>query len=330
MPDVAALERRFRDELKGFTKTLKEEGRYVISLVQEAEPQPAGGGDGSLLGDAFQAVFRHTKKMLWDGVFRGRPADDVHEFTTLSQAEEFTRSITGQVTEELRQLLDYARQEVDTRARKLAAEVVAEEEGKVRGLVDRAAAKLSVAFDVTLQVPPPAIVNGELAVELADPSVRSWSTDETYTTTERRRAWYKLWIGHRDVTVTKTRSVSHTRYQVSRRDVAAQLTVAFDAHLTDIGKSLDSYVATDVADRLTAYYAGLRGYLESYHAALQRSQEGFKHDEATQAARKRDLTALSTHVSTEQKKLTEYLSRLADYGRRNSASAPQTAIPSGI
>ena len=330
MPDVATLERRFQGELKDFIKVLKEQGRDVISLVRSSGPQSADESDGSLIGDAFQSIIRHTKKMLWEGVLRGKPAEDVHEFTTLAQAEEFMTTLTGQVTDELRELLDYARQEVDARARKLATEVVAEQEGKVRGLVDRAAEKLSVAFDVTLQVPPPAIVDGELAVELADPSVRSWSTEETYTTTERRRAWYKLWVGYHDVAVTKTRSVSHTRYQVSRQEVAAQLTAAFDTHLNEIGKSLDSYVATDVTDRLTAYYAGLRGYLESYHAALRRSQDGFKHDEATQATRKRELTALSTHVSMEQKKLADYLSRLADYGGRTShGNTTQSTTPSG-
>jgi hypothetical protein len=320
MPDVATLERRFQRELKDFIKVLKKQGRDVISLVESSGQQTAAASAGSLLGDAFGAVYRHTMKAL-EGVLHGRSSDDVHEFETLQQAQQFMSSITGQVTEDLRSLLDIARKEVDARARKLATEVVAEQESKVRGLIDRAAAKLSVAFDVTLQVPPPAVVNGELAVELTDPSVRSWSTNESYTTYERRRAWYKLWLGYHDVPVTRTRSVSHSRYQVSRKEVAAQLTAAFDTHLTEIANSLDTYVATDVTDRLTAYYTGLRGYLESYRAALQRSQDSAMQDEATQAARKQDLTTLSGYVTTEQHKLADYLARLADYATRSESGS---------
>jgi dynamin family protein len=327
MPDVPTLERRFQRELRDFLKVLKEQGRDIISLVQSSGQQPAAETEGSLLGEAFQMVYRHAKKTLFEGVLRGKSADDLYEFDTRAQAEQFIGSLTGQVTEDLRELLDYARQEVDVQARRLAAEVVAEQEGKVRGLVDRAAAKLSIAFDVVLQVPPPAIVDGELAVELADPSVRSWSTQETYTTTERHRAWYKAWLGYHDVTVTKTRPVSHSRYQVSRKEVAGQLTAAFDRHLAEIAKSLDTYVATEVTDRLTAYYASLRGYLESYRAALARSQDSCMQDEATAAARKHDLTTLSGHVAAEQRKLADYLLRLADYARTGQDNAAQ-ALPS--
>jgi Dynamin family len=317
MPDVATLERRFQRELKDFIKVLKKQGRDVISLVESSGQQTAAPPPGSLLGDAFGAVYRHTMKALFEGVLHGRSSDDVHEFDSLPEAQKFMTSITSQVTEDLRSLLEIARKEVDARARKLATEVVAEQESKVRGLIDRAAAKLSIAFDVTLQVPPPAIVNGELAVELTDPSVRSWSTSESYTTYERRRAWYKLWLGYHDVPVTRTRSVSHSRYQVSRKEVAAQLTAAFDTHLTEIAKSLDTYVATDVTDRLTAYYTGLRGYLESYRAALQRSQDSAMQDEATQAARKQDLTTLSGYVTIEQHKLADYLARVAGYATQS-------------
>jgi predicted GTPase len=326
MPDVTALERRFSKELKDFVKVLSDHGREVIDLVRESAsgegPEAAGSAIGPV-GDAFHAIFRHTRKMLWEGVLRGRPADDVHEFDTLDQAQAFMTSITGQVTEELRQLLDYARQELDKRARKLAAIVVAEQESKVRGLVERAAAKLSVAFEVKLQVPPPAIVNGELAVDLADPSVRSWSTSENYSTTERHRVWYKLWMGYRDVVVTKTASVSHHRYQVSRQEIAAQLSTAFNSHLAEISNALDGYVATDVNDRLTVYYASLRKYLESYFAALKRSQDGFKDDESAKETRRQDLSGLRAAVSAEQQKLTGYLSRIADY----SGQAELTASP---
>jgi tRNA U34 5-carboxymethylaminomethyl modifying GTPase MnmE/TrmE len=325
MPDVASLERRFQAELRAFMKVLRESGNKVISLVNESGAEPADASEGSLIGDAFQAIFRHTRKVLWEGVLRGKPADDVHEFDTRAQAEEFMAGISGQVTEELQALLEDARQQVDARARTLAAEVVAEQEGKVRGLVERAAAKLSVAFDVTLQVPPPAIVEGELSVELADPQVRSWSTSYTYETTERRRAWYKLWLGYHDVTVTKTGTSSHTRYQVSRRDVADQLSAAFDARLTDIGSSLDGYVATEVNDRLTAYYTGLRGYLESYHAALERTQDGFEEDEHVQAARKQRLTELGSYSSAEKEKLAEYLARLTDFKGR-PGRGPRKAV----
>ena len=173
--------------------------------MQNPGQQPAAGAEGRCSARRSRRSTGTLRRPCSRGSFAGSPADDLHEFETRAQAEEFIGSLTGQVTEDLRELLEDARQEVDARAHTLAAQVVAEQEGKVRGLVDRAAAKLSVAFDVVLQVPPPAIVDGELAVELADPAVRSWSTQETYTTTERRRAWYKAWLGYRDVTVTHTR-----------------------------------------------------------------------------------------------------------------------------
>jgi hypothetical protein len=230
--------------------------------------------------------------------------------------------MVGSITEELRELLDGARRQIDERALKLTAQVVAEHEQKVRVLIERATAKLSAAFDVDLEVPPPAVHDGELSVELSGPSVRSWYENETYYTTERRRAWYKLWLGYRDVTVANTRQITVERFQVSRQDVVNQLRDGFGQHIQLLRDGLDQYVATEVSTRLETYYAGLTAYLESYHAALKRTQDGFQDDAARQAERKRDLGELIVRVTDEQGKLADYLNRLADYKTGLGSTAP--------
>lgn len=309
MPDARALEKRFRDDLAGFVRELERHGAAVIDMLEHPDDQPAS---GSGLTDAVLSVFRNTRRAV-EGVLRGGQAQDVYEFTTRGEAEAFMAQMAGSITGELRELLDGARRQIDERALKLTAQVVAEHEQKVRVLIERATAKLSAAFDVELKVPPPAVEDGELSVELSGPSVRSWSEDETYYTTERRRAWYKLWIGYHDVTVANTRQVTRERFQVSRQDVVDQLRTGFAQHILLLSDGLDQYVATEVSDRLEAYYAGLTAYLESYHAALRRTQDGFQDDAARQAERKRDLGELNAQVADEQGKLADYLNRLADY-----------------
>lgn len=318
MPDVPTLEQRFRDDLAGFVQDLEGQGYAVIELLEKASDQPVG---GFALTDAFKSVFRNTKRALWEGVLRGKPDEDLHEFQNQAEAEAFMARIAGSVTEELRDLLDKARRQLDDRAANMAAEVVGEQEKKVRELVERAARKLEVAFNVTLQVPPVTVVNGLLDVELTDPTVRTWSTTESYQTTERRRAWFKAWIGFHDVPVTRTQTVSRSSYQVSRRDVAGQLRAAFDEHLANLRGGLDTYVATEVSSQLTAYYAGLDGYLQSYFAALRRSQDGFKHAESDQAQRRSDLASLTLQLTAELEKLGDQLSRLTDYLHRQPGIA---------
>jgi hypothetical protein len=239
----------------------------------------------------------------------------MHEFTTEAQAKAFIVDLANPVTEELRQLLDKARRQLDERTGRLSAEVIGAEEDKARALIKRAAARLSVAFDIKLQVPPPAVVNGKLAIDAPDPSVRTWYTQESYQTTERRRAWWKLWMGYYDAPVTRWTNVRHDSYQVSRADIATRLRDTFDQHVAAMSDGLDQYVAHEVNERLTRYYTDLGNYLESYHSALKRSQEMSRATEAERVARKGDLSALSSGVADEQGKLAGYAALAPLLGR---------------
>ena len=109
MPDVATLEKRFRKDLKNFVHGLESQGHAVIGLLEEPAAQPASGVP---ISDAFQSVFRNTRRALWDGVLRGKRDHDVHEFETRGKAEAFMAKIANPVTEELRDLLDKARRDL--------------------------------------------------------------------------------------------------------------------------------------------------------------------------------------------------------------------------
>ena len=324
MPGVPELEKRFSHEMGQFVAQLHAQGLAVIDHVQASEAnagkedQPAGRGR---VAEPLRAVVRSGLRLV-DSLFSDKSGSgDSYEFTTVAQAEEFRDKISRSVISKLEELLDVARRQLDKRATELTAAIVAEHDGKMRELVRGATERISKTFDVRLKVPPPAVVNGKLAVELSEPDEQRWSTEETYQAYERRRTWKKLWLGFEDVPVTRSRTVSHARYLVSRAGIANQLRSAFERNLRDLRSELDQYVAVELAGRLQAYYDGLEGYLASYHDALNRSHLGFEDSRAKQEERKQEITTLAANVGAEQAKLTSYLTRLQSYRGRLTADS---------
>lgn len=319
MPDVADIERRFTEELDGFTARLREQGDSVIALLKdprEAEPPAQAPARGA---DFLPSLLRRGRKALWNGVLGGKQDTDIQEFGTEADAKDFTHRMSDSVIDQLTELLDFARRELDTRVRAITATTMAEQETKVRDLIDRSTANLSTAFSVSLDVPPPVVVDGAITVDLPQPKVRTSGHTSTYTTVEPKRF---LYVFHRNVEVRHSSTSYSDHYQVSRAQVAAELREGFEARLTEIADGLGGYVTDTVHDRLASYYERLEGFLQGFRDALARSLDNSRRGEAEQARRKDELERLADRAGEERAALTLFLDRLGDYrDRRDGGTA---------
>ncbi|MFB9184284.1 dynamin family protein [Dactylosporangium sucinum] len=305
-PSPEQLQRRFQAELTTFVRELEGHGQHIIRMLEVGREQQHEASGG---WEPVRAI-RRGLTGLFDKLFHDKPQSDEHSFPTEDGANRFKDQLAGAVTEQLHQLLDVARYHFEKRVGRLTATIVAEQESKVRELIERAAETLSSAFDVKLQPPPPAVVNGKLSSRLEGARARTTTHEQEVETIERRRVWYKLWIGKRDVKVKTKKTVSVTTYVVSRSDVMRQLSAAFSTQVKGMEVQLTRYVGTTLSAELSAYYQGLDDYLKRYHGALTRSQRAGERDEAQQRERRDALTKLEASLQQELDGLLEYRERL--------------------
>ncbi|MEV4103375.1 dynamin family protein [Nonomuraea sp. NPDC049649] len=304
-PNVEELQRRFQSEIDKFAGQLGAQGNQIIQVLRAKPPRTAEPPSGWEPVKAFRRFMKATVDVL----FSGKPATDEYEFHDLAEANKFKDELAGVATEQLRQLMDLGKRQLDTRVDTITAAIVMEQENKVRGLIDRAAKTLSTAFDVKLR-PPRAEIGGVFHGKVADPVHRVTEETEEYEETTTKRTWYTLWIGKKDVTVTKQRHVTIHTYVVSRESVVQQLTDAFSAQIEQVRLMLREYVANHLTSEVTAYYDGLSDYLQGYHDALTRSLEIKKKDEAKQAEHHNAFVTLEKNLAGELKLLHDYRLRL--------------------
>lgn len=314
MPDAEALGQRFSAELAGFVAALTKQGLAIIALLEEPKETDTGGSD------FVRSLFRSTRRRM-EELLNGNPNSDAQEFAALADAERFMQQLSGSIAEQLHELLDNGRHELDLRVDAIAAQVVSEQENAVAALVAGSITKLSEAFSVTLQLPPPAVIGGELVVDLAGPEVRKTQRSGSYQSTERRRNPWTLGLTFRDVPVTKAYTSTVETFIVSRGEIAGQLRNTFDAYLASLRIEIDEYVTGTLSDDLNAYYEGLDRFMQNHYDALERSLHNAELDEAQQTQRRSDLMALVKQTADEQAKLAGYLTRLDDYLGRHGYAA---------
>jgi hypothetical protein len=307
-PTIAQLQKQFRRQLDDFLKWVAHAGQETIATL---DPDSAR-DDDAILPEAARATIRASKKLMSRLMGRegGTAAADRRVFSTKAEGEAFIERVTLPIVSQLRQLLDIARRELDTVVQRMTAEVVAEQEQRARPVIERAAATLRDAFAVSLKVPPPAVVDGELAVELGAPTVSTYYTTEKYQTTEMKRNPWTLGITKREVTVTREREVSHATYVVTRADVKAQLTDAFAGKLVQLEVDLDSYVAGNLSAAIDEYFRGLDQFLQRYRGALAASQAENQQDEQQRDRVRAELAALVAMLDAEQPRLAGYLHQM--------------------
>ncbi|MFD8811288.1 dynamin family protein [Streptomyces sp. NPDC059627] len=293
LPTVVQLQERFRREIDGFVSGLEANGHQIIQAVGT---------------ESAKTEKSHIRKLI-DAVSPSKSVSDEIEFPTLEEATRLTDEIVGAVTAQLRELLDEGRVDLDKLVRRTSADIVDEQESKVRGLIERAARTLSNAFDVDVKPPPPGI-DKQFRVELEDPAERMRVSEEEYEETRTRRIWWTLWIAKEEVTVTTTRPVNVPVYVVSCTSIERQLRGLFDAQIDDMRDSLRAYVSSELTGELTAYYDGLADYLKGYHDVLTSSLGVQQKSEEQRIDHGMTIRALETELATEAETLDDYLCRL--------------------
>jgi hypothetical protein len=214
------------------------------------------------------------------------------------------------VVDPLSKLLEYGRSEANRRIKTMADAVAAEQQNQVRELLERAAKKLTDAFDVELKVPDVA-VSSTVDITLDRPEARTSSGSYQTTKTVQKRTINTLWLWKEDVKVPTTAYYSSTKYVVSTPDVKRRMSSTFDRRLGEIRQGLGDYLTDQLDARLTAYYDEVDQYLQRYHGALSRSQTAqYKNDE-DRKHRLAELTMLEDQLAAESAALASYRAQLS-------------------
>ncbi|MFF1746000.1 dynamin family protein [Streptomyces mirabilis] len=306
LPSVRALQERFHSKIDMFATELGSQGHQIIQMLQVEPPKTPKKQKGRI----WALPLVHNMKTFIDNVFSDKPARDEYEFATLEEANQLKNVLAGAVSEQLRELLDLGRSELDAQVREISAAIVEEQERKVRGLIERAARTLSTAFDVDIKPPPPGIT-GHIKTDLGDPVTRMVENEEKYEVIEEQRIWWTLWLFTREVSVTRTRKVEVPMYVVSRESVMTQLQAAFDAQIAEVREVLQVYVAKQLTAELTAYYDGLQDYLQLYHDTLTRSLEGQRQDKERRREHGKALREIEQELTAELEAFRDYRLRLS-------------------
>lgn len=305
LPSVRELQKRFHLQIDTFATDLGCQGHQIIQMLQvepSKVPRPKGWKAA--------APLVYDMKTRIDNIFSDKPARDDYEYATLEEANQLKNVLAGAVSEQLRELLDVGRRELDTQVQEISAAIVDEQERKVRGLIERAAQTLSAGFDVNIKPPPPGIT-GHIKTDLGDPVARMVESEERYEALEERRIWWTLWLAKQEVKVIRTRKVEVPMYVVSRASVMTQLQAAFDAQIAEVRKMLQVYVAEQLTAELTAYYDGLRDYLQLYHDTLTRSLDVKRQDNQRRREHGKALREIGQELTAELEAFRDYRLRLS-------------------
>jgi predicted GTPase len=310
-PDPQALQKRFSKDIEGLITTLRKGGTEIIATLDAKESTDRS------LPDQVQGMVRSTLRRVKKAVWRDSEAQETREFDTLTEAEAFMDRMSTSVVAELNPLLDWGRSEANKRIDQLASQIVAEQEDKVRGVLERAAQTLKAAFNVKLTVPRVS-VDTAVEVSLDRPTARTRSGTREYTVTEYKRTYRRLWIVKGPVEVKKHSTWSTTTYIVSKADVQTRITNVFESRLSEIRQALMSYLAGELDARLTDYYDRTDQYLQRYHSALNRSQDASLQDERKRQERQAKLASLAKSLADEAHTLADYRVQLAEYENATS------------
>lgn len=305
-PDQEQLRQRFSGEIDVLIAELRTGGAQIIDTLNAKEP-PGPGDQG--LPDEIRTLVTSTFGQVKQRVWKDGSAQETRSFGSLTEAEAFLDRMHNSVVGSLNKLLEYGRSEANRRIKTLADAVAAEQQNQVRELLERAAKKLTDAFQVELKVPDVA-VSSTVDVTLDRPVTQTSSGSYQTTRTEQKRTWRTLYLWKEDVEVPTTRYYSDTKYVVSTPDVKRRMSSTFGHRLGEIRQGLGDYLTDQLDARLTAYYDEVDQYLQRYHGALSRSQTAqYKNDEYRKQ-RLAELTLLDDQLSAESAALASYRAQL--------------------
>jgi len=191
-------------------------------------------------------------------------------FDTDSAARMFIQATTAGPGTNIDNLLLRASEAAEAEIGKAARQHLAAEGKKVQPVIDRAAAGLKDAFNITFTVPDFTLTMSDADLSLSpERHSESWTTTETRTRYERRWITLKLWR-HK---VTESVEVPHSSsyYTVSAKALAEKLRASLHARVAEIRAELSGQVRQELAARMTDYYDEVERFLIRYKEFLEQS-----------------------------------------------------------
>lgn len=299
-PDAAKFGRQIEERLRAKLESFSYFGRGLIDNLDrdvrnfaEARERSRSYADDGLISKLWNLVvapFTEPFRAAMGG--QRERSDGIYEFDTAEEATEFIQQITAMVLGSLRRAADATREDLNSSVSGLAAEVVAEQDRKVRPIIERASRRLSEAFDLTLTVPPLRLTDSDIEVESPLPQLEESRQRKTRTRTEMVRRWYTLWLVKVPVTVTETYDEVTRVHLVDLQALKEQLAAGFDIRQGEVSEEIKSYTVDNLMRELERYFTGVDAYLRGYTQSLEQAQADASHDEAGKAEIARSLNDL--------------------------------------
>jgi len=271
MPTTDQLAKKFGKVLDNYVKEIEKNGHDIVEQLLAKS-----GSDRSwmsMIPRPLRVTLSGTldlfKELLPD---RNDNGEHSREFDDRDEAQNFATRLAGPVMEQLRSLLDVAREGLGGQVDSIATEVIQQAEKEARPIIEKATSRLQIAFDITLRVPPPIVSSETPEITLRALEVRTRQEKRTKKVTERKRTWRRLWLWSADVTTAVEKLEDVQSYVVTTRGIATELANAFRVQLRRLREELEAYVVTALTNRLTDYHDSMSGLLSRYQAWLVESQ----------------------------------------------------------
>ncbi|WP_238005248.1 dynamin family protein [Dactylosporangium sp. AC04546] len=306
-----------RASVKKPDQLLKDLDRHLAGKVRaceaEADKLIEGIGD-NLDGDAGrgEGLRARIERML-----RGRLKRDgeVYEYADADEAQDAIDKITGATTEELRSLLDTARNGIVNASAEWTHQQMAVQEKAVRGILEAATKRLSATFDLDLRLPAPEFeakaVRATVDADFEDQLVWRTRIDEREVRLARY-LWFKKGIKKKEVSY----STTERTYLVSIPTVRAAVSDSFREALGYLKEEMHQYVSIEVTAQIDDYYQRMDNFLSQYQRSLEQSQLDWRAGDQERERITGRLTSLVHTMDGHRTTLAELSNRLQSEARR--------------
>jgi GTPase SAR1 family protein len=263
--ELAAEMTSVADFRKEVTSPMKLADQTVVSLTKILDGAKRRGED------VVKKLERDLREDSGQGKsFFSRRGDGGLSFSSENDARLFIQAKTAGPVQAIDIQLSSARENAEAAIGKSATQYVKNEEKKVRPVIDRAAARLQVDFNIEFAVP-----DFTLKLQQQDASFepeRESTTNyrsETRTTTHRR--WYTLWMYPHTITETVSVPYESTTYVVKPDAITVELRNSLRRRVDQIQADLSGHVKQVLADTIKRYYDNVEAFLLRYFQILEQS-----------------------------------------------------------
>jgi hypothetical protein len=309
MPAPEHLAKKFKKVLDNYVKSIEKHGHDIVEQLL-AKP----GSDHSWMSmvprrlrGPLSGTIDLFKELLPD---RNDKGERSREFDDRDEAQSFANRLAGPVMEQLRALLDVARDELGEQVDSIATEVIRDAETATRPIIEKATKRLQIAFDITLRVPPPVVSNDAPKISLGGLEVKTRKEKRTKEVTEKKRTWRRLWLWRTEVTNTVEYEEKLQSYVVTASGIATQLAEAFHGQLRRLREELETYVVTELTHQITSYHDNMVAMLGRYQAWLTESQRNSTLSEEQQREHDGKLATLASEVTARREEIVGYRRRV--------------------